>query len=88
MDKQLEEQLERVRELSARVEQLHAQLNENAHLIDRDRDAMSGSPLHEVRDFRTWRARPEHEHHERSRRGDQRRAEAADRSPRRRKRQA
>ena len=54
MDKRLEEQLERMRELSARVAQIHEQLAQNTELLTRDREQMSGSPLHDVRDLRTW----------------------------------
>jgi hypothetical protein len=52
MDKRLEEQLERVRRLSERVAQIHEQLAENTELINRDRGLATGSPLHQVRDFR------------------------------------
>ena len=52
MDKQLEEQVERVRQLSARIERIHRQLAENAELIAREREELGGTPLHRVRDFR------------------------------------
>lgn len=54
MDKDLEEQLERVRQLSERVSQIHEQLAENTELITRDRESLTGSPLTRVRDFRPW----------------------------------
>jgi hypothetical protein len=59
MDKRLEEQLERMRQLSARVAQIHEQLAHNTELMTRDRrdrphEVEGRSPLHEVRDFRTW----------------------------------
>lgn len=54
MDKRLEEQLERMRQLSARVAHIHEQLAQNTELLTRDREQMAGSPLHEVRDLRTW----------------------------------
>ena len=54
MDKRLEEQLERMRQLSARVAQIHEQLAQNTELLTRDREQISGSPLHDVRDLRPW----------------------------------
>jgi hypothetical protein len=60
MDNRLEEQLERVRQLSARVAQIHEQLAQNTELITRDRMLAVSAPLQEVRDLRTWQ-RPEWE---------------------------
>ena len=54
MDKRLEEQLERVRQLSARVEQIQEQLAQNTELLARDRESLVGTPLNRVRDFRPW----------------------------------
>lgn len=56
MDKRLEEQLERVWQLSARVGQLHEQLVENAALMSRDREQMAGSPLERAKDLGRWRS--------------------------------
>jgi hypothetical protein len=54
MDKRLEEQLERVRQLSARVAQIHEQLAQNTELLTREHAPRGRSPLHEIRDLRTW----------------------------------
>ena len=51
MDKRLEEQLERVWRLSARVAQIHEQLALNTALLTRDRTVPLGPPLHEVPDL-------------------------------------
>lgn len=61
MDKNLEEQLERFRQLSERVAQIHEQLAQNTALLTGDRAHALGAPLHEVRDVRqhSHRVRPE-----------------------------
>jgi hypothetical protein len=61
MDERLEEQLERMRQLSARVAKIHEELAHNTELMEQDRARMRGSPLQEVRDFRTWRQQHEPE---------------------------
>lgn len=58
MDKQLEEQLERVRQLSARVARLREEVMQNHERIAREREQLAGSPLSRVRDFRPWTAPP------------------------------
>ncbi len=55
MDKRLEEQLERVRQLSRRVGQIHEDLARNTALIRRDREQLAGSPLERAKDVRRWR---------------------------------
>lgn len=55
MDKRLEEQLERVRRLSAQVGRIHEQLAQNTALMSRDREQLAGSPLERARDVRGWR---------------------------------
>lgn len=54
MDKHLEEQLERVRQLSARVAQIHEDLHRNTELMARDRERLVRTPLNRVRDCRPW----------------------------------
>jgi hypothetical protein len=54
MDNRLEEQLERVRQMSARIAQIQKRLAETKELIARDRESISGSPLNNVRDVRPW----------------------------------
>jgi hypothetical protein len=54
MDKRLEEQLERVRRLTARVTEIHEQLAHNTALMTRDREHIASDPLSDVRDFRAW----------------------------------
>ena len=54
MDKHLEEQLERMRQLTARVAEIQEQLAHNSELIARDRESLVGNPLNRVRDFRPW----------------------------------
>ncbi|MFN7913865.1 MAG: hypothetical protein U0Q55_00900 [Vicinamibacterales bacterium] len=55
MDKRLEEQLERVRQLSQRVGQIHEDLARNTALMRRDREQLTGSPLERAKDVRRWR---------------------------------
>lgn len=84
MDKRLEEQLEHLRRLSERVAEIHEQIARNTELMTRGRPrGIASSPLHEVRDFRTWRQ--EHGRSSRNERPEPR-AEAADRPRRRRRR--
>ena len=52
MDKDLEKQLERVRQLAARVDQIQERLAANSELITRERGGCTGTPLDDVRDFR------------------------------------
>jgi hypothetical protein len=49
----LEEQLERVRQMTERVAEARSLLLETSELVARDRYAMHYGPLHEVRDLRT-----------------------------------
>lgn len=49
MDKQLEEQLERMRQLNERLNEMHRGVAENSELIARDRRRPS-APRHDVRD--------------------------------------
>jgi hypothetical protein len=52
MDKQLEEQLERMRRLNEQLNAIHRNVSETNELIARDRTARKG-PLSDIRDFRT-----------------------------------
>jgi hypothetical protein len=52
MDKQLEEQLERMRRLNEQLNAMHRGVSENNQLIARDRGTSRG-PLSDIRDFRT-----------------------------------
>jgi hypothetical protein len=52
IDKQLEEQLERIRSLNEQLSAMHRGVAENSRLIERDRGTRSG-PLNDVRDYRT-----------------------------------
>jgi hypothetical protein len=54
MDKRLEEHLEHMRQLSARVAQIHEQLAQNTELLTRDHDHQLGAPGQEARQLRTW----------------------------------
>ncbi len=58
MDKRLEEQLERVRQLSERVTRLREEVMRNQERIAHDRENLGGTPLSRVRDFRYWTAEP------------------------------
>ena len=51
IDKQLEEQLERIRSLNEQLSAMHRGVAENSRLIERDRGARGG-PLNDVRDYR------------------------------------
>jgi hypothetical protein len=85
MDKRLEEQLERVRQLSARVAQIHEQLAHNTELLMREHSPQARSPLHEIRDLRTWsQDHGDEDAPERNRRPVQSRADDRSRSRRRR----
>lgn len=53
MEKALEEQLERMRRLNERLNDINRGVAENTELISRDREAQRHNPLHEVRDYRT-----------------------------------
>ena len=48
----LEEQLQRIRKLTERMSQVHAQSAELSDEIARDRDIAGHNPLNEVRDYR------------------------------------
>lgn len=50
----LVEQLERIRKLSERMSQVRNETDELADLIAHEREVMRQSPLHEVRDYRTY----------------------------------
>ncbi len=86
MDKRLEEQLERMRQLSARVARIHEQLEKNTELLTRvPAHGRGPSPLHEVRELRTWSQPDPGEPHD-VRHGRRPGAQAADRPRRRRRR--
>jgi hypothetical protein len=59
IDKQLEEQLERMRSLNEQLSAMHRGVTENSRLIERDRSRPSG-PLNDVRDYRTYQS-PDYE---------------------------
>ena len=59
MDKGLEEQLERMRLMAARIAEMQERLAETRQMLTRERDVVGGSPLNNVRDVRPWSA-PEH----------------------------
>lgn len=52
----LEEQLERIRKLTERMSEMHNRAAEVSETIERDREALRQSPLHEVRDYRPYAA--------------------------------
>lgn len=85
IDKQLEEQLERMRSLNEQLSAMHRGVTENNRLIERDRRTPSG-PLNDVRDYRTYQS-PDYEDFLPPQRIDLwRPAEAADTARRRRRR--
>jgi hypothetical protein len=84
IDKQLEEQLERLRSLNEQLSAMHRGVAENSRLIGRDR-GMSGGPLSDVRDYRTHQS-PDYEDFPPRHREAFRSATAEDRPRRRRKR--
>jgi hypothetical protein len=84
IDKQLEEQLERIRSLNEQLSAMHRGVAENSRLIERDRSQPRG-PLNDVRDYRTHQS-PDYQDFPPQQRTEIRRSgEAAD-TPRRRRR--
>jgi len=49
----LEEQLKRIREMSERMTRIRDRAAEVSAEVTRDRESMKGSPLHQVKDFRS-----------------------------------
>jgi hypothetical protein len=84
IDKQLEEQLERMRSLNEQLSAMHRGVTENNRLIDRDRWTRSG-PLDDVRDYRTYQS-PDYDDFPPQPRADIRRPAVAEDSPPRRRR--
>ena len=85
IDKQLEEQLERMRRLNEQLSAMYRGVTENSRLIERDRGIRS-SPLSDVRDYRTHQS-PDYDDFPPPQRADvRRRAVAEDSFPRRRRR--
>jgi len=60
IDKQLEEQLERIRSLNEQLSAMQRSVTENNRLIERDRGILGG-PLSDVRDCRTHQS-PEYQY--------------------------
>jgi hypothetical protein len=84
IDKQLEEQLERMRSLNEQLSAMQRGVTENNRLIERDRGIRSG-PLNDVRDYRTHQS-PDYEDFPPQQRADVRRHAVAEDSPPRRRR--
>jgi hypothetical protein len=84
IDKQLEEQLKRLRSLNEQLSAIHRGVAENRRLIERDRGA-GGGPLSDVRDYRTHQS-PDYEDFPPRQREAFRSATADDRPRRRRRR--
>jgi hypothetical protein len=84
MDKQLEEQLERMRRLNEQLNEMRRGVTETQDLIARDRRQSRG-PLHDIRDLRTYQS-PQYEEHRPSNRGHDAFSAASEATPRRRRR--
>jgi hypothetical protein len=85
IDKQLEEQLERIRSLNEQLSAMYRGVTENRRLIELDRGTRSG-PLNEVRDYRTHQSPDYEDFPAPPRTGLRRPAEVADTARRRRRR--
>jgi len=74
IDKQLEEQLERMRSLNEQLSAMHRGVAENSRLIEGDRGP-NGGPLNDLRDVRDDRTHqfPDHEDFPPRQRGEVRR---------------
>jgi hypothetical protein len=83
IDKQLEEQLERMRRLNEQLSAMHRGVTENNRLIGGDRGMRSG-PLSDVRDYRTHQS-PDYEDFPPQHRADVCRPAVAEESPPRRR---
>jgi hypothetical protein len=86
MDKVLEEQIERMRQLNERLAQMHRGVTETNRLIARDRETQRRGPLHDVRDYRTHESHDYGTAEEPTRPHARPRATAADSSRKRRRR--
>jgi hypothetical protein len=84
IDKQLEEQLERMRSLNEQLSAMQRGVMENNRLIERDRGTRGG-PLNDIRDYRTHQS-PDYDDFPPEPRVDVRRPPAAEVTPRRRRR--
>ena len=69
----LREQLERIRALTEQMTSVQNRVAELSNEIAHDRDAMQQSPLHEVRDYRTYSSFTMDEPRQSSARGRRRR---------------
>jgi hypothetical protein len=67
MEKILEEQIERMRQLTERMTQIRREVMQNTAFIAQQRQAPPADPLHGYRDYRTMQSHDYPEHHASSR---------------------
>jgi hypothetical protein len=84
MEKILEEQIERMRQLTERMTQIRREVVQNTAFIAQQRQAAPAGPLHDYRDYRTIQSHDYPEHHASSKE-DPRRSSARSHSPKRRR---